>query len=230
MNKFKYFLILALFLNVVAYASCIQVITFDFGGVIGRTHLKVVREFVSQSLEISETQTAHILSEWRHQTQTLANQEQFWHAFAKSNGKTLPPNWLSRFKEVWCRAIQPMPGMLSLVEELQQMGYQTAMLSNTTPMHAEVIGKLGYYQYFYPVLLSYQINASKPDRRAFVILLEWLNRPASECLFIDDKEANVEAARALGIDSIQFFSAEQLKEELAKRGILVNQLTPNLSQ
>lgn len=222
MCKFKYLLILLL-LFTAAYSSCIQVITFDFGEVIGHTNLKVVTGFVSESLEISHEQAVHVLAKWHDETQTRANQEQFWHDFARSIGKPLPPDWISRFKEVWCIAIQPMPRMLPLVQDLQRMGYQTAMLSNTTPMHAEIISKLGYYQYFYPVLLSYQIHASKPERRAYEILLESLNRPASECLFIDDKEKNVEAARALGIDSIQFFSAEQLKEELSKRGILLAQ-------
>lgn len=202
-------------------SSCLKAITFDFGGVIARTDLKFVTDFISQSLNIPCEQAAEVLVKWRQEKQNRANQEQFWHDFANSLGKALPSNWIDQFKHVWSLAIQPIPGMLSLVQDLQAMGYQTAMLSNTTPMHAEVIDKLGYYQFFCPVLLSFQIRVAKPHNRAYEILLESLERPASECIFIDDKEENVAAARALGIDAIQFFSAEQLQEELEERNIFL---------
>ncbi len=40
-----------------------------------------------------------------------------------------------------------------------------------------------------------------------------------ETLFIDDKRPNVEAARALGIQAIEYSSVEGLREELIARGL-----------
>jgi putative hydrolase of the HAD superfamily len=42
---------------------------------------------------------------------------------------------------------------------------------------------------------------------------------ASEALFIDDIAANIAAARALGIDGIQFTTVEQLRRDLDARGL-----------
>lgn len=187
------------------------------------TNRKIVTDFIAESFNISCEKATRVLTEWHWQKQSRVSQVRFWHGFARSLGARLPPGWIDQFREVWCAAICPMPGMLGLIQTLQERGYQTAMLSNTTPMHTEIICKLGYYEYFCPVLLSYQIQAAKPHRRAYEILLEVLDRPASECLFIDDKEENVEAAKALGIDAIQFFSHDQLVQELSKRRILFDE-------
>lgn len=99
------------------------------------------------------------------------------------------------------------------------MGYQTGMLSDVTQYQAEVIRKMGYYDLFHPVLLSYEIGVKKPNPEAFKILLETLQKPASHVLFIDDRQENIESAKSLGIDSIQFISPEQLKKELEERGL-----------
>lgn len=63
-----------------------------------------------------------------------------------------------------------------------------------------------------------KLESKKPNPEAFQTLLQKLKLPASSVLFIDDRIENVEAARKQGIDSIQFISPEQLKEELEKRG------------
>jgi 2-haloacid dehalogenase len=48
-----------------------------------------------------------------------------------------------------------------------------------------------------------------------------LSAAPSQCLFIDDSARNVEVARSVGIDSIRFLDAEQLRGELVERGIVV---------
>ena len=40
-----------------------------------------------------------------------------------------------------------------------------------------------------------------------------------DCIFIDDSPANVQGARALGIDGILFTGAEALGRDLARRGL-----------
>lgn len=100
---------------------------------------------------------------------------------------------------------------------MQDNGYQTAMLSDVTQYQAEIIRKMGYYDLFSPVLLSYEIGIKKPNPKAFKILLEKIQKSASSVIFIDDRIENGEAAKNLGIDSIQFISPKQLKKELIER-------------
>lgn len=79
---------------------------------------------------------------------------------------------------------------------------------------AQTIRKRGFYDPFNPVLISYEIGASKPDPRAYQILLDRLKIAPDQCIFIDDRIENVEAACALGIHGILYQSPAQLKKEL----------------
>lgn len=47
----------------------------------------------------------------------------------------------------------------------------------------------------------------KPDIRYFHYILSAISLPATETLFIDDNESNVEAARSLGINGLVFNAA-----------------------
>ena len=48
-------------------------------------------------------------------------------------------------------------------------------------------------------------------------MLEQVNVDPKSCIFIDNKQENVDAAKALGIDAILFTTPEQIKTELAQR-------------
>lgn len=47
-------------------------------------------------------------------------------------------------------------------------------------------------------------------------------KTAVDVVFIDDKLENVDAAKTLGIDAVLFESADGIREELRKRGLLKN--------
>ncbi len=55
-------------------------------------------------------------------------------------------------------------------------------------------------------VISGDVGVRKPDRGIYDILLKRCGYPAEELLFIDDREKNIAAARALGIESMQFDS------------------------
>jgi HAD superfamily hydrolase (TIGR01509 family) len=71
------------------------------------------------------------------------------------------------------------------------------------------------------MVISGEVKLIKPDRAIFELLLERIARPAADCLLIDDNEENLSVAQSLGIQTIHFHSAEQLKIELQARGILL---------
>lgn len=58
-------------------------------------------------------------------------------------------------------------------------------------------------------LYSGVIGAAKPDKKAFERALDSVGVSANQCLFIDDKEANIAAATALGIPSLLFTSTDE---------------------
>ena len=67
---------------------------------------------------------------------------------------------------------------------------------------------------------SHEIKMAKPNKKLFEHVLADLNIEASKCIFIDDKQKNIDAARECGIRGIVFSSVEQTKKELALLGIV----------
>jgi putative hydrolase of the HAD superfamily len=68
---------------------------------------------------------------------------------------------------------------------------------------------------------SCYLHARKPEEMIFRIALEVTQRPAGESVFIDDRPLNLENPRKLGMKTIHYQNAEQLRAELKKCGVEV---------
>jgi putative hydrolase of the HAD superfamily len=68
---------------------------------------------------------------------------------------------------------------------------------------------------------SCYLHTRKPEEMIYRIALEVTQRPPGECVFIDDRPLNLENPRKLGIKTIQYQGAEQLRAELKKYGVEV---------
>jgi len=68
---------------------------------------------------------------------------------------------------------------------------------------------------------SCYLHARKPEEMIFRIALEVTQRPAPECVFIDDRLLNLENPRRLGMNTIHYQSAAQLRQELQTYGVEV---------
>jgi HAD superfamily hydrolase (TIGR01509 family) len=73
----------------------------------------------------------------------------------------------------------------------------------------------GFRKYFKENFISGDLGLEKPNPKIYYAALKRLNAKPEECIFIDDKEKNCEAAIKLGIKSIVFKGTTQLKKELA---------------
>lgn len=66
------------------------------------------------------------------------------------------------------------------------------------------------------MFVSYRLGMAKPGQEIYRYTLNSLGRKPEETVFIDDKLENIETARSLGMNVVQFKSAEQLKADLEK--------------
>ena len=99
--------------------------------------------------------------------------------------------------------------------------HRLLVLSNTNPIHFSMLkARYPVFSYFDDFVLSYEVGALKPDAKIYRKAIERAECLPEECFFTDDIAINVEAARKNGMDAIQFFSADQLEEELKARGVL----------
>jgi epoxide hydrolase-like predicted phosphatase len=67
---------------------------------------------------------------------------------------------------------------------------------------------------FDEMIISAEVGFVKPDPRVFHLTLERLGVQPAEAVFVDDMQANVLAARQLGIAAIQFVDTRQTLAEL----------------
>jgi putative hydrolase of the HAD superfamily len=112
------------------------------------------------------------------------------------------------------------PVMVDWQLAIKQRGLLTAILSNMgDAVLASVELEFDWIRRFDLLVWSCQIGVVKPDPAIYRHMLAKLKTRPEEILFIDDKLPNVEAARALGIQTIQFSSVERLREDLISAGL-----------
>src|SRR5271154_222758 len=66
---------------------------------------------------------------------------------------------------------------------------------------------------------SCYVHSRKPEELIFRVALAVTQRPAAQCVFIDDRAMNLESPRRLGMHAIHFQNAEQLRSELKAYGV-----------
>jgi 2-haloacid dehalogenase len=115
----------------------------------------------------------------------------------------------------------PIAGTVKVLEELKASGHALHALTNWSaekfPIARE---RYAFLTWFETILVSGEHGLIKPDARIFELLLARIGRAANACIYIDDNPKNVAAAAALGFDAIHFQSPEQLRDDLARRGLL----------
>jgi len=128
------------------------------------------------------------------------------------------------FDERWDEMVRgPIAGTVTILEELAATGYPLYGLTNwSAEKFAQTRPRYAFFRHFRHILVSGQVKLIKPDPRIYQLLLDHVQRPAAECLFIDDSVPNVDAAQQLGFDAIHFQSPAQLRAELAQRRILTS--------
>ncbi len=112
------------------------------------------------------------------------------------------------------------PEMLAWHKQLKAQGLQTGILSNMGDSVLESIQRSFDWIGDFDVLIwSYQHRMAKPESAIYHLLRERLGTAAEETLFLDDKIENIEAARHLGIQALQFSTVDQLRRDLLSSGM-----------
>jgi putative hydrolase of the HAD superfamily len=128
----------------------------------------------------------------------------------------------AQFYEYFNDVFTVNPAAVETAHRLKAAGYKLVLLSNTDSERADFIRKnYPETQVFDVRILSYEAGILKPDPAVFLLTLQRAGASAEECVFIDDMAVNIEAARALGITSIQFeYDKTDLEAELRRLGLV----------
>ncbi|MBQ7364816.1 MAG: HAD family phosphatase [Clostridia bacterium] len=121
--------------------------------------------------------------------------------------KRLPPHLhptLQTIADTWYYRLPAIDGMEALVKKLHRRGTKLYLLSNISKAFSERIGEFPLFSLFDGIICSADYRVTKPDTRLYKILLDTYALTAEECLFIDDRADNIEAAERLGIHGYLF--------------------------
>ena len=193
------------------------VLVFDFGGVIIKSDKALFYDFIQQAFQVDDESLVKMREQFLSARSANIPENIFWRRLAQDMDISLPETWEAQYDAMVLHSFNEVPGMRDLIKSYKMQGFQVALFSNVQAYHAAFLRKLGYYDDFSPVILSYKIGYDKPSLEAYLTMLSQIKADPENCIFIDDKQENVDAALALGIDAILFLNLEQIKEELHQR-------------
>ena len=142
-----------------------------------------------------------------------------WHLhLSKRLGGSLT---FEQFTAAWNGALDPHPIQDNSLFESLRKDFRLGLLSNTDPIHvAHLEATFDFFRFFPKSTRTYScaVGASKPSPLIFRDALTSLRAKADFTVFIDDMEAYVNAARALGMRGIHYQNPAQLRAELGALG------------
>ncbi|MFC8537571.1 HAD family hydrolase [Streptomyces sp. NPDC057249] len=119
-------------------------------------------------------------------------------------------------RRIWCEAFEPDPQVLAAADLVRDR--PTALFTdNDALLRAGLPERLPEVNDRFDVLaFSCALGAAKPAREAFAGALGMLGATAGEAFFADDREANVRAARELGLTAVLFEGGAALRRTVER--------------
>ena len=125
--------------------------------------------------------------------------------------------WIRRYDEMLAG---PIAGTVDILAKLDAQKVALYALSNwSVETFPAALKRFEFLKLFRGVMLSGEVKLLKPDPRIFRLFLETFAIDPALAVYIDDREANVEAATAFGMRGILFIDAAALRTELTGLGL-----------
>jgi putative hydrolase of the HAD superfamily len=118
---------------------------------------------------------------------------------------------------------QPKPDSIEIAQLLaDSRKYFMATINNEIfELNVYRLAQFGLRRSFSVFFSSCFLGLRKPDEAIYRLALQATQRQPEECIFIDDREVNLECPRELGLATILFRDAKQLRRDLQQYGIEV---------
>ncbi|HEY4453268.1 MAG TPA: HAD-IA family hydrolase [Pseudonocardiaceae bacterium] len=197
-------------------------VVFDFGQVIGLRTEAVPDLAARVGAPLAEFEAGY----WAHRAEydLVGDDLSYWRAVLDPVGIAVDAGFVAELTELdeagWLRVD---PGALALIVELFEAGVPLAILSNAPSSFGRAVAAQPWAKYFRTLLFSADLGVSKPDRAIYETLLDRIDAVAADCLFTDDRQANVDGAVAAGLRAERWQGADALRPFLVEFGVLGDQ-------
>jgi putative hydrolase of the HAD superfamily len=191
----------------------LRAVVFDYGGVL--TYLPTEWDWKTMAsiagVELPRMLAAYWLHRYPYEVGRY-DSAKYWGLVARDCGvklsDTVVRELVDQDNEQWGR---PNPETMALARRLRSLGMRTALLSNMQPDMLSFVGvRHPCLNEFEVRIISCEVAEAKPEPAIFTLTAERLHLPPQECLFLDDRELNIQWARSVGMRAIHFESAEAL--------------------
>jgi putative hydrolase of the HAD superfamily len=148
---------------------------------------------------------------------------EYWQNFATQAGVVIDEAKIEKARqldlELWGDIND---AMILWVQDLRSAGFKMAILSNMpADMAAHMRKNFAWFSHFDHHIFSGEVRSVKPEPEIYQHCINALGVQPSEALFIDDREINLQQARATGIHTIRFQSVDQLRDDLQALGFTI---------
>ena len=125
------------------------------------------------------------------------------------------------FDERWLETLDgTVEESVAILEELRAAGVKTYAITNfSREKFALTRTRYPFLGDFEGIIVSAHEQLLKPDPRIYALLCERHGLAPADCIFIDDSLANVEGARAFGMQGHHFKAAAELRADLRQQGL-----------
>ena len=104
----------------------------------------------------------------------------------------------------WDVCMTPLDGAREFCESVKNSGYGIYILSNASDLFYVYFPKFLPLDFFNGVFVSSDYLMLKPDVKIYRTFLDKYSLKGEECLFVDDREDNVEGAKEAGMNTFRF--------------------------
>jgi putative hydrolase of the HAD superfamily len=130
---------------------------------------------------------------------------------------------LPRLHERWRASQTAIAPNLELVKALRRR-YKLSILSNADiSLRQRLERDIGIHDLFDDIVCSAEVGMAKPEPTIFTLAAERLGMVPEQCVFVDDYDLNVEAAREVGMHAVHFRidQGDDLRAQLTALGVVL---------
>jgi putative hydrolase of the HAD superfamily len=203
-------------------ASPIQWLIFDYGEVISRRSLAFPQLAALMGAELPAFRDAY--RKERDAYVLGSSDADYWQAVGTRLGRPVSDDLIRELTALDIRGWLDMDrAAVELTQDLHDAGVPLALLSNLPSSLARAVERQPWTRSFRHLLFSADIGVAKPDAGSWRTLLHRLGAEPDACLMLDDRQYNVDAARAAGLHAERWSGADAARRVLGDLGLLPSQ-------
>ncbi len=129
--------------------------------------------------------------------------QDFFPAFTDAEIQQFSEEKEARFRELAKTQLEPMPGLMALLDWIEQQELKKAVVTNAPRLNAEfMLAGLGLTERFEFVILGEDLPRAKPDPLPYQTAIDRLILQPNEALVFEDSPSGIRAAVAAGIPTV----------------------------